>query len=1219
MFAVVTAVLAQLGAVAITAAAAATSSARWPWGMDVIRRHPFWSATALTVVLVLLAVLWVLLRGLGSTAYEGPLPGALAPPPEWVVARPEHVDQIVRGLRRGIDAIVGITTGLRGAGGFGRTTLVSMVCADRRVRELFGDQMYLVTMGRDVRGPVAIAARVCDVISALTRDGSTFDDPVSAGAHLGRLLDRREQRVLLVLDDVWEAEQLEPFLQGGRRCARLVVTRVPSVLPADAVQVVVDRMSPAQARSVLTRGLPPLPDAVVDRLVVVTARWPLLLRLTNRAIHHQLAAHRDVTDILLRLQARGPGEAPAVVDDAEQRARAVRSAVDVSTGLLPAESAARFLELGIFAENETVPISLIAVLWRATGGLDDNDTRRLCRQLADLALVTLPDPITSTTPAGESGWASLHDVVRADLRQQLGPRLAEVNGAFLDACAARLPAADPTADHNHQDTGNGTGDGEAGTATAWWEVTQRYLSDHLIRHFLDAGRVLDAHAVATDLRWVLARLHRFGPAAPLADLAVVNAPTSELVRSFHLLTPTAPAHALAGILLSRLQDTPSWGPQARNLQQRATHPVLTNRWPRPDLTDPALRQVLAGHTDWVRGVAVAPDGTWLASVGDDATLRIWDAATGQHRVLTGHTGPVSGVAVAPDGTWLATTSDDTTVRVWNAATGQHRTLVGHSEPVSGVVIAPDGTWLATAGDDGTVRIWDAITGRHRTAPLDGHLGPVREVVIAPDGTWLASVGYNATVRIWDAVTGEHRLTLDGHTGPVNRVAVAPDATWLATASNDRTVRIWEAATGRHRVTLTGHDEWVTGLAIAPNGAWIATLSDDNTVRVWDVATGEHRRTLSGHTDWLRGLAVAPDGTWLATVSDDNTARVWDLATGGHRTLTGHVGPVSAVAVAPDGAWLATVGDDRTVRIWATRPGSARVTVVGHHARAVTSLMVAPDGSWFATTSDDNTVRIWDTDNGRHLTTLAGHTRPVNAVAVAPDGSWLVSAGQDGTVRVWDPTTGRPITTLTGHVGPATGVVVAPDGTWLAGVGEDGTVQVWDTTTGQHRAIPTGHTGPVRGMVIAPDGAWLATAGDDGTVRIWDTITGHHRTTRLAGHGHPVRGVVIAPDGTWLVTVADATTVRIWDAITGGLRATLTGHTEWVTGVAIAEDGPWLATTSYDRTVRIWDVRTGACLTVMRTDGATRVCSWTPDGGGLVVAGEAGLYMFTFTPNSAAHD
>jgi WD domain, G-beta repeat len=61
----------------------------------------------------------------------------------------------------------------------------------------------------------------------------------------------------------------------------------------------------------------------------------------------------------------------------------------------------------------------------------------------------------------------------------------------------------------------------------------------------------------------------------------------------------------------------------------------------------------------VREVAIVPDGSWLASGGDDGSVRIWDAGTGAVRAtLTGHTDRVREVAIAPDGSWLASASND---------------------------------------------------------------------------------------------------------------------------------------------------------------------------------------------------------------------------------------------------------------------------------------------------------------------------------------------------------------------------------------------------------------------------------------------------------------------------------------------------------------------------------------------------------------------------------
>ena len=205
------------------------------------------------------------------------------------------------------------------------------------------------------------------------------------------------------------------------------------------------------------------------------------------------------------------------------------------------------------------------------------------------------------------------------------------------------------------------------------------------------GRPGEADAVAGDLRWVGARLERFGPAAPAADLSAVGTPRAArlravLARTAHLLAPTEPARAVVDVLHSRVADDPDWGPQVTALRDICHRPRLVNRWPLPDLADPALRRVLIGHTGWVNGggggagwqlaglrrrgrdgadlgcghragtggadrprrlgewrwrwrrmAAGWPPAAWTR------TVRIWDAATGQERaILAGHTGGGAG-------------------------------------------------------------------------------------------------------------------------------------------------------------------------------------------------------------------------------------------------------------------------------------------------------------------------------------------------------------------------------------------------------------------------------------------------------------------------------------------------------------------------------------------------------------------------------------------------
>ena len=948
-------------------------------------------------------------------------------PPElavqtWVVDRPKEISAVVAGLLDGKAGTVGVTTGLQGAGGFGKTTLARVVCTDRRVRKRFRGYVYLVTVGRDVRGAAAITAKVNDVIKLLTGEAATFTDPELAGRQLGALLGTGPRR-LLVLDDVWDQEQLAPFADGHQRCSILVTTRNPSLLAGRAVVVRVDQMSPGQSRALLTYGLPPLDPELVDGLLAVTGRWPLLLRLVNKILADAARAGADVLGAGEQLLARLRKDGPAAVDDVRgpahrglgvgkpaDRALAVRATITASTSLLDPQEAERFAELSLFAEDETIPFSMAARLWQATGGLGELEASQLCARLGELGLASLPE--------AEVSGVALHDVVRDFLRGELGAqRLATLNGVLLDAVAAGLPPADPP-----------SADPER-ARVSWWKLNRSdwYLWEHLIEHLRDAGRHSDAEGVACDLRWVGARLQEFGPAAPAADLALAGTPRAArlgavLARTAHLLAPTEPAGAVVYILHSRVAADPDWGPQVAALRDLSPVPRLANRWPLPDLTDPALRRILTSHKEGVSAVTVAPDGSWLATGSSDGTVRTWDTATWQERAtLTGHKSWVTTAAVAPDGSWLATGSSRRTVQIWDTATWQERaTLTGHKAGVRAGAIAVDGSWLATGSDDGTVRIWDTATWQER-ATLTGHKSRVSAVAVAPDGSWLAAGDFDGTTRVWDIASGQERATLTSPKGSVRTVAVARDGSWLAAGSDNGTVQIWDTATWQERATLTGHKAGVDMATIAVAGSWLATGSgEDRTVRIWDTATWQERATLPSHTDReyaraVHAVAVAPDGSWLAAGSGDRTVRIWDTGSWQERaTLTGELGRVNAVAIAPDGSWLATGSYGATVRIWDTGSWQERVALTGEldlDLAGVNAVAIAPDGSWLATGAGDGMARIWDTATWQERATLTGHKGLVSGVTITPDGSWLAASGSDGTVRIWDTVTGQGATMM----------------------------------------------------------------------------------------------------------------------------------------------------------------------------------------------------------------
>lgn len=123
------------------------------------------------------------------------------------------------------------------------------------------------------------------------------------------------------------------------------------------------------------------------------------------------------------------------------------------------------------------------------------------------------------------------------------------------------------------------------------------------------------------------------------------------------------------------------------------------------ITSPDKLDVPLGKQSWA--VAVSNDGAVIA-VGVDYTIRLFRVGNRySDQELTGHSGRVSGVAFCADGRTLATCSWDATVRLWDLATGKETTRFPLSVgQLQSIAASPDGTRLAVGGIDGPIVVID---------------------------------------------------------------------------------------------------------------------------------------------------------------------------------------------------------------------------------------------------------------------------------------------------------------------------------------------------------------------------------------------------------------------------------------------------------------------------------------------------------------------------------
>ena len=160
--------------------------------------------------------------------------------PSDFVTRPVEFEQIVAHLLESATGPVAIREALRGAGGYGKTTLAAAVCHDPRVRVAFPDGILWVTLG-EKPSHADIVGKIEELVGMLK--GGSRAGIVSLEAATTRLDEViGEHRLLLVVDDVWDAEHLKPFLRGGSHTTRLITTRNRDTLPTETRAVDVDDM-----------------------------------------------------------------------------------------------------------------------------------------------------------------------------------------------------------------------------------------------------------------------------------------------------------------------------------------------------------------------------------------------------------------------------------------------------------------------------------------------------------------------------------------------------------------------------------------------------------------------------------------------------------------------------------------------------------------------------------------------------------------------------------------------------------------------------------------------------------------------------------------------------------------------------------------------------------------------------------------------------------------
>jgi tetratricopeptide (TPR) repeat protein len=326
------------------------------------------------------------------------VPAQLPPDVAGFVGRTAYLRQLDAMLTTGPGPTTPRIWVISGGAGVGKTTLA--VHWAHRVREGFPDgQLYLNLRGFDPVGPPVSPAEALPVLLQMLHVRPTRI-PTMVDAQVGlyrSVLARR--RVLIVLDNVRDAGQVQPLLPGAPGCAAVITSRneLTSLLVEGAHPLPLALLTTEDARELLVRRLGAArvaaePDAV-DDIITGCARLPLALAI----VAARAATHPGFALAALAGEAHGPGGGLDAFDGGDHTIR-VRTVFSWSYLALTPDAARLFRLLGLHPGPDiTAPAAA------SLAGTAPAQTRPLLAELARAHLVTEHTP----------GRYTFHDLLRA--------------------------------------------------------------------------------------------------------------------------------------------------------------------------------------------------------------------------------------------------------------------------------------------------------------------------------------------------------------------------------------------------------------------------------------------------------------------------------------------------------------------------------------------------------------------------------------------------------------------------------------------------------------------------------------------------------------------------------------------------------------------------------------------------------------------------------------
>ena len=363
----------------------------------------------------------------------------LQPPslPENYICRPKLLNELVQKMLSSKPDPSGLSVAtITGASGYGKTTLAKAFCHDPQIIKTFKDGFLFIELGPKAPNPFST---LTNLYLRLTNKQFDQDDIEAIVMELRDTTGAYFHNLLIILDDVCEANDAKPYIKAFSNCSIVLTTQLSVIsefIPA-RVELRVSKMETDEAVAMVSGAVNSKNDITISDLANSLHYWPLLLSLVRCQVNHsqkqqQTLEGGTISTTKQRLQEKGLDVCTTNSTSEDQHKKvAVKACIDLSLEMIGDSLTEKLILYVLFTGiGYSLSTDVVHLLWQVS----KSDAEEAVQSLIQCGLIHLKTSYNKETNIMVHAVISQYilDNMSATTLIQLGAYKGS-NGILIDA------------------------------------------------------------------------------------------------------------------------------------------------------------------------------------------------------------------------------------------------------------------------------------------------------------------------------------------------------------------------------------------------------------------------------------------------------------------------------------------------------------------------------------------------------------------------------------------------------------------------------------------------------------------------------------------------------------------------------------------------------------------------------------------------------------------